>query len=497
MVSNTMIFLPGCCASFVLICLIIHSLKPRHDPAEPPLIPPHVSIIGHIVGLLREGTGYYTKIARECQKPIFTLDLIKGKLYVVTSPRLVAACDRRAKTVSFVPYVIEFARRIMAWTPAGLDLVAKDVLEENSTPILRTGTMRAIHQLLQPGPSLDKTAATIVSSVLESLLRNEQLDDSNTDGVPLFRWLRNSLSVATTNGIYGSEHNPFQDPEVLDGFWAVEKNFALLGLMIYPDIIAPHGSHGGRRFFSGVQKYYASGAYKNASDLVKTRYRISTKYDLPESDIVGYDIGLCTAFLVNTIPAIGWTLCHVFSKPELLAELRRGIEAVVFPDGEPDPKQATNTTVNIAQVTKAFPFLDSFIREVLRVQSNNASARAVLKDTLISDGAGSTYLLKKGAMLVMPSASIHADTDVWGPTSQQFDPTRFLNMDKGKILASSWRTFGGGNSLCPGRFLAMHEIASILVVMVLKYNIRPCTEDGAWRIPATRNHISTSIFDTS
>lgn len=34
-----------------------------HDSREPPLIQPKVPHIGHVIGLLQYGTGYYTKIA--------------------------------------------------------------------------------------------------------------------------------------------------------------------------------------------------------------------------------------------------------------------------------------------------------------------------------------------------------------------------------------------------------------------------------------------------
>lgn len=158
-------------------------------------------------------------VRRECQEPIFTLGLMNSKLYVVTSPQLVAACDRRAKVVSFAPYVVEFGRRILDGTPAAVDLLAEDILEETGNAILRTETMKAMHETLKPGQALEETAAAIVHSVLNSLLSDDLINNENTDGVPLFSWLRNLVSVATTNGIYGSEHNPFQDPEVLDGFW--------------------------------------------------------------------------------------------------------------------------------------------------------------------------------------------------------------------------------------------------------------------------------------
>jgi cytochrome P450 len=266
--------------------------------------------------------------------------------------------------------------------------------------------------------------------------------------------------------------------------------------MMLPDVLAPKGSHGRKRFFQAFREYYASGGLETASYLIKARYEVNKKYGVSDEDIAQFDLGVCTALLVNTVPAVGWTLCHAFSDRALLAELRQGIEAVVFPEGKPKKDTPTTVTVDIKKVTEAMPLLESFVREVLRVQSNSASARFVLRDTVIDDGAGTSYLVKKDSFLGMPSAPVHSDEAVWGPTAHIFDPTRFLpeRQKVRKIPASAWRTFGGGNALCPGRHLALREIMSILVVMILRCEIEPCEEKGRWKIPAKRHHISTSIL---
>lgn len=50
----------------VLSCLVLllgKAMRPVHDPREPPLISQPVPIIGHLIGMLRYGSGYYEKIA--------------------------------------------------------------------------------------------------------------------------------------------------------------------------------------------------------------------------------------------------------------------------------------------------------------------------------------------------------------------------------------------------------------------------------------------------
>ncbi len=54
------------------------------------------------------------------------------------------------------------------------------------------------------------------------------------------------------------------------------------------------------------------------------------------------------------------------------------------------------------------------------------------------------------------------------------------------------RAFGSGASVCPGRHFAANEMITILVMMILKYDIPPV--DGDWKMPKTKSHITTSIL---
>lgn len=43
--------------------LLYHCFSFPHHSGEPPLIRPKIPIVGHLIGLLRYGTGYYSRIA--------------------------------------------------------------------------------------------------------------------------------------------------------------------------------------------------------------------------------------------------------------------------------------------------------------------------------------------------------------------------------------------------------------------------------------------------
>lgn len=144
-------------------------------------------------------------------------------MYIVTSPILVAACDRRSKIVSFAPYVVDFARRILVASQHGIGLLSEDLPEDRGTETLRPETMKTMHQSLKPGEVLDDTSRAFLKNVLSFL--DSAIDVGNQRSVPLFQWIQRFVSIASTNVIYGPEKNPMQDPQVLDGFWYVTRLF--------------------------------------------------------------------------------------------------------------------------------------------------------------------------------------------------------------------------------------------------------------------------------
>ncbi|KAI1074871.1 cytochrome P450 [Whalleya microplaca] len=460
-----------------------------HDLKEPQLIPPGIPFLGHIIGMIRDGSGYYEKITKQYDLPIYTLGVPRSKIYIVTSPNLISLIDRRSRTISFAPYVVQFAKRILIPSQHGLDALGEDLLEENGPVGLRPETLKVMHHSLSPGKDLQAITQVMLKSVT-SLLHSAEIDKE--EGTKLFEMTRKIVTQASTDAIYGAEQNPFQDPIVHHGFWAIDKDFAFLGLNVLSGLIAPKGRRGRKVLFDAMGKYYAAGGHETASRLIQARYEVNRKYGVSQSDIEHFDLSVCYGLLVNTVPSTSWAIYYLYSDPSLLQDVRSKVEELI---GMPEAKDEDNNhaiTVNIPEVIAGYPLLSSFVQEVLRVQSTNASGRVVLEDTLIQD----EYLLKKDSILLVPSAELHSSKSAWGPTASTFDPKRFLlhtqARSKNKVPASAYRAFGSGASVCPGRHFAANEILTILIMMVLRYDVTPVA--GQWKMPRTKSHITTSIL---
>lgn len=189
------------------------------------------------------------------------------------------------------------------------------------------------------------------------------------------------------------------------------------------------------------------------------------------ADIARYEVGGSIAILVNTAPAAFWTLLMLYSHPGLLNDIRKEIDACT--------NGTTTRTIDITTLKDACPLFLSSYQEVLRHKSMGTSVREVMQDTYLDQ-----WLLKKGALLQMPSRIIHQDPNLWG--NIDFEPRRFLLEEKQKRPSDvCFRAFGGGKTLCPGRHFATNEILAVVAVFIARFDMKPVK--GEWKYPTSLN----------
>jgi cytochrome P450 len=268
-------------------------------------------------------------------------------------------------------------------------------------------------------------------------------------------------------------------------FRSINTDFALLGLGVLPSILARKGYWGREKLFQSFRDYYNKDAHLTGSPLVQARFEVNRKHGISIDDIAHFELSVCIGLLVNTVPSTFWCIYDIYSRPDLLEEVRRGITSSSTRTS--DTKGVPSYSVDIAELLTEFPLLQAIVRETLRILSTNASGRVLLKDTMLDD----RYLLKKDALLLLPSAELHNNTAVWGEDFAEFNPKRWFRSGI-KSTSPAYRAFGGGSSLCPGRHLSMNEIMVAIVVMVMKYDLVPT--GNKWKSLKTRSHITTSIL---
>lgn len=114
---------------------------------------------------------------------------------------------------------------------------------------------------------------------------------------------------------------------------------------------------------------------------------------------------------------------------------------------------------------KSDPWIQGFWKETIRLGSTSASARVLQKDEQLEG-----YILHEGSLVFLPVQLMHYNPDIFrNPT--KFDPDRW-NGGGDKRQNSSLRPFGGGSSICSGRFLAEQETLLIAATFLLRFEIR-------------------------
>lgn len=148
---------------------------------------------------------------------MFTLRLPWKRLYIVTSPEVVAAIDRQPKTLSFGPLAIEFTKRIAMPSKQAHDVLTEDFLAGKGTRSFYADRVRTMNAALGPGLGLENTIADMLSSSLQ-LLDSTYAPTRNPE-VDLFSWTKSLVTQISTNAVYGSRMNPFKDPLVESSLW--------------------------------------------------------------------------------------------------------------------------------------------------------------------------------------------------------------------------------------------------------------------------------------
>ena len=263
----------------------------------------------------------------------------------------------------------------------------------------------------------------------------------------------------------------------------------LLLVNFAPALIARKGHLGRRKIAKAFKSYFETDPTGKSSALAEARYAINHKFGLSTTNMGRLEVGTLIGVLVNTVPALVYLLYHIFSDSLLLKDIRAELASIISID-EFDTKLLI---LDISILKEKSLLLLSTFQEVLRVYTRGASSRIVMEDTVLND----QYLLKRGAILTMPQSVIHSDTSVWG--SNEFYARRFLKQGSAsqapakRGIAASYRPFGGGATLCPGRHFASAEILAAAAMMIYKYELTPAC--GEWRLPNPYpTSLATNIF---
>ncbi|KAH6615387.1 cytochrome P450 [Boeremia exigua] len=461
--------------AIALVVFLKYALRFNIHPQEPPVVYPRIPLVGHIIGMLTAGATYFGELYEMHGYPIFTLPMFTGRTYIVTSPELASAVQKAPSSLELDPIFEEIVPRLA-------------VLNRHTTLIMR-GTAAGRKE----GVSINKLSHKILTwqsisrgshaqlGFLGELINNVE----DYRDVDLFRFVRETVCEASNRTFFGPQ-NPFEkDPSLLDSFWDWENGLTVLMMGIFPSITARKSYRGFMRCARAFAAYIEAGGYENAHEIVQARNEMHLQHGIFDVLERGkLDVAMQLATNVNASIITFWLLSNVFSRPDLLARLRDEIteNALVGP-----------ATLSLEFLRQSCPTLVSVFREILRLYAPLSSVRYIGADTMLAN----TYLVKKGAIIQVAGSVMHKDKSHWGPDAASFNPDRFLYSTSGTRVGSdgrvsedkssnlhpaTFRSFGGGTSMCPGRNFAQAEILSLSAVLLLGFDMK-AHDELAWNPP--------------
>ncbi|KAF6835514.1 hypothetical protein CMUS01_05738 [Colletotrichum musicola] len=453
-----------------LVVLVRKLSSPVLDVREPPIMQSRIPVIGHLLGMIQHGPHYFKTIEHR-NMAIATLPILGGKMYGVWDPILGQSVHRN-KALTFEPFAVEFAQRELGFDNEKLKLLQ----ETNLIPEFFEG----IHVAMTPS-NVRRMNANALRYVAEVLAKtgDEPFETSNA-----FLWIRDLITMATADALYGHENPLKKDPSLLDELWAFDNDLARLMVNIVPSVTARRCYQARARLQAALRVYYTAkhDLNEDASQIVKNRAAVLRNYGLTGTDLGNFEIALLHVATANTIPTLFWFMAYVFTNRDLVARLRDEVKAVAT-HGEKD-----EVTLDISAIDEKCPLLVSCYREAIRVSNKGTGNRRVMEDTTIADGQGRSYLLKKGTNLQLSAEVFHSLDRAWGPDKYEFVADRFVQtttttkgnqekLDAEKLKKVSWVPFGGGKNLCPGRNFAFAENLGFVASLVLGYEVTTLDEN--------------------
>jgi len=420
--------------------------------------------------------------------PAFTMDMLFNKVYVIQSPKLVSAIRRSQRTMSFEPLVTSTAKCVGGINGPGLELLREKVSKGKG---LGHHTIVALRPTLL-GDGLDQMNKTMVDCLHHSV---QEL--KSHDGVlDLYDWCSLVTTIASTDAVYGPL-NPYKQIKARHSYWyssaslnplirssnivrtdqvyrEIEKNLSSLMIGIAPWVVARKAWKGREYLAKAFLQYYEAGGHLGSSQLSYIRWKSQHDAGATLEDIARLEVVMGLGILSNTVPASFWVMFDIFSRPELLEEIREEIcrnALSINPEGR--------HTIDLADVQDKCPLLLASFQETLRVRSNAAQLRVIYEDTMLND----SYLVKAGSVLVMPAAVINRSESMWGPDAHSFDPQHFITAGGKGSKASGFMSFGAPPHMCAGRHFATGEILALVTMLILQFDV--CPVEGKWVEPPT------------
>ncbi|KAI1351313.1 putative cytochrome p450 [Xylaria sp. FL0043] len=459
-------------ASFALILWRVwkFTIYPALNPSQPAEFPSWIPC--HVVPFFRNSNGLFAqarKYLNNIEEP-FALTILGITFYVVAEPKHSAEVYKATKSLSFEGFVQNLMR-----TNGGDEHAIG--LMYSSLPVSKYGFPNPqgeslgalaqkmhIHQL-HPGENLRNLQRraggwidrSVNPSTLKDMCSYAKFHGSGAVEVPLYYWCSN-MFVRLGQHVYFGEALHRINPDLPAAFFEFDECIWQM-LYQYPNFLSGSMIRGRTQIIASLKKYFSLPKSERADGAA---WLINAMED--EGRAIGIDDGnlavmvfhLYFAINTNTRRTAFWLLTYLLENPSLLEKYRTETEPAFSGQSLVDP--------GYIQDGSKCPTVEAIWLETLRLCSWSASVRLVARDTVIGG-----KLLRKGNQVVVPNRLLHFDESAFGEDTEAFRPERWQKPDLAQ--SPSWRPFGGGKTMCSGRFLARYVVTCFVATVLRRFDL--------------------------
>ncbi|KAJ3032702.1 hypothetical protein HDV00_007201 [Rhizophlyctis rosea] len=449
-----------CCAgAVVLITQVIPRYRKVENrdggqdaPRDPVVIGRWIPYLGAGLFFAGDPDGFIRKY-RKMYGNIFTLYLNRRNMIFVTDPRIFPTILKDSKTFSF-------------------DVVREDisqrVLLQPHTLVTSPKIQQTIHSLYikhLTGSGVHPITHSFISHLLTTLTPQLPLITTSPT-VNLQTFTRTIMFPSSTNALYGTT----APTHIAEDIFTFDDGFLYLFAGL-PSFFTAKYTAALQRCIAAMETMLAQGM-QDANPLAIGQDQACIEEGMDLRTRATLAVGLLWGLQTNALQAAFWCLAYLVTKADeefrdrLREEGKECLKVSVDPQGN-----IAAENIDVQKLSSA-PLLSSLFNETLRYASGTLVLREVAQDSMLMDvESGKVYRVQEGDLVALPVRHVHLDEGVH-ERAEEFLVERFVKERGGRY---ELMPFGGGVSLCPGRFFAANEIKAFVVVLLQVFDI--CTVD--------------------
>ena len=414
-------------------------------PDEPPVVRGWVPFLGCALPFGRDAPAFL----RRCQErhgDAFSLYLLGRRMTFLLDPRDYPLVFKNAQALSFTPIAREISTRAFGYTTVYQSGLREEHLRETYVRHLRSGTV---------GPLAERTQQELARVVGEQVAALPVRDDGARE-TDLLELVSRCAFEAGVVAMFG--RGPV-DTSLHDTFVRYDRQFAKLVAGVPPRLL------GSVRQDREALVALLRPPWPEASAFIEERRALLARY-VDDLEAARVRLSMLWASQANTIPAAFWAVLLLLEHPEACAAIRTEVDEAArsHPGGQDEPRPQ--------------PRLDAAILEMLRLCAGGTTIRTVIEPLTLELHGNRRCALRPGDNVAVFPFLSHRDPQIFADP-EAFQAERFLPTERGarqfkkdgQRLGFALMPFGGGETMCPGRFLAQSEIKGLVTLLLARYEL--------------------------